>query len=105
MKEYEVKIVPKAKEKMRDYLSYILVVFQRENAYEAVKRDYYETIDTLANVAGSRPDPSEPELIRRGLKEMHFLHHKYKMLYWLDGKEAVVVYIFHDSEDYLNKLD
>ena len=90
---------------MRDYLSYILIVFQREDLYESVKNDYYETIDALANVAGSRSEPPSPELVRKGLKEMHFLHHKYKMLYRLKGDTAEVVYIFHDSEDYLNNLD
>ena len=105
MKEYKVKVVPMAKKKMRDYLTYLLMVCQREDSYEAVKNDYYETIDSLANVAGSLPEPLEPKLLQRGLKEIHFLHHKYKMLYRLKGDAAEVVYIFHDSEDYLNKLD
>ena len=105
MKKHKVTVVPKAKKKMRGYLSYLLLVLQSEQAYDAVKQDYYETIDELSNIAGSHQEPPEKELAERGLKRMHFLHHKYVMLYEMDGDEAVVTYIFHESEDYINKLN
>lgn len=53
MKRYKVSIVPEAKEKMRDYLSYLLFVLRSEQAYYAVKDDYYKTIEKLADIAGS----------------------------------------------------
>ncbi|MBQ4463176.1 MAG: type II toxin-antitoxin system RelE/ParE family toxin [Eubacterium sp.] len=105
MKRYKVSIVPEAKEKMRDYLSYLLFVLRSEQAYYAVKDDYYKTIEKLADIAGSLQEPIELELESRGLKRIHFLNHRYIMLYEVDGEEAVVVYIFHETEDYLNKLD
>ncbi|MBQ6133787.1 MAG: type II toxin-antitoxin system RelE/ParE family toxin [Lachnospiraceae bacterium] len=105
MKIHKVTVVPEAKEKMREYLSYLLFVLQSEQAYDAVKKDYHDTIDELSKVAGAHQEPPEPELAERGLKRMHFLRHNYVMLYEMDGDEAVVDYIFHESEDYKNKLN
>ena len=49
-------------------------------------------------------EPKEEKLLERGLKRIHFLRHRYIMLYKVDGDEAIVVYIFHETEDYLNKI-
>ena len=58
----------------------------------------------MKRVAGSIHDSLKSELANRELKEMFFQRHDYVMLFWMDGDEAVVVYIFHTSEDYENKL-
>ncbi|MBR1633806.1 MAG: type II toxin-antitoxin system RelE/ParE family toxin [Lachnospiraceae bacterium] len=104
MKEYKVTITPEALEDLNRYLSYLLFVKKSEQAYNAVLEDYYDTIDELSRVAGSLHLSSDPELSRRGLKEMFFIRHRYVMLYYIGGDEAVVVYIFHTLEDYRNKL-
>ena len=104
MKEYKVTITPEALEDLNRYLSYLLFVKKSEQAYDAVLEDYFETRDHLTRVAGSRPDSQKPELANRGLKEMYFQRHDYVLLYWIDGDEAVVVYMFHTSEDYQNKI-
>lgn len=105
MKQYKVTITPDALDMLNQRLAYLLFVKKSEQAYDAVEEDYYDTLEELSNVAGAIQEPNEPELKSRGLKRLHFLRHKYVMLYWLDGNEAVVVYIFHETEDYLNKLD
>lgn len=82
----------------------MLFVKRNEQAYDAVEEDYFKTIEELSRVAGSLQDPPEPELRERGLKRIHFLKHDYVMLYWIDGDEAVIVYIFHEKEDYVSKI-
>ena len=104
MKEYKVSITPEALEDLNRYLAYLLFVKKSEQAYNAVLEDYYDTIEELSRVAGSLQIPSDPELSRRGLREMFFLKHRYVMLYMMDQDEAVVVYIFHTLEDYRNKI-
>lgn len=105
MKSYKVTITPDALDMLNQRLAYLLFVKKSEQAYDAVEEDYYDTLKELSNVAGAIQEPNEPELNSRGLRRIHFLRHRYVMLYWLDGNEAVVVYIFHETEDYLNKLD
>ena len=104
MKEYKVTITPEALEDFNRYLSYVLFVLKSEQAFDAVLDDYYKTIDQLTRVAGSIKVSEKPELAERGLREMYFQRHDYVMLYWMDGDEAVVVYIFHTLEDYQNKI-
>ena len=104
MKEYKVTITPEALEDLNRYLSYLLFVKKNEQAYDAVLADYYETIDSLSMLAGARPDSQKAELTERGIKEIYFQRHDYVLLYWMKGDEAVVVYMFHTSEDYQNKI-
>ena len=105
MKKYRVTVTPEALDALNRYLSYLLFVKKNEQAYDLVLKDYFDTIDHLTRLAGSRPDSLKPELAARGLKEMYFQKHDYVLLYWMDGDEAVVVYMFHTLEDYQNKLN
>lgn len=105
MKTYKVTLVPEAEAQIRKYLAYLLLVKQSEQAYNAVKEDYHETIDALSTIAGSIGAPPQQKLRDRGIKKMLFQRHQYVMLFYVDGEEAVVTKIFHTSEDYLNKLD
>ncbi len=104
MDNYKITVTPDALGMLNQYLSYILFVLRNEQAYEEVKKDYFETLDNLSNIAGSIAEPKEEKLLERGLKRIHFLRHRYIMLYKVDGDEAIVVYIFHETEDYLNKI-
>ncbi len=104
MEEYKGLIPPEALEDLNRYLSYLLFVKKNEQAYDAVLEDYFETVDHLSRVAGSRPDLLKKELAERGLKEMYFQRHDYVLLYRIDGDKAMVVYMFHTLEDYQNKV-
>ncbi len=105
MKKYNVTIVPEAEAQLRKHLEYLLLVKQSEQAYNAVKEDYYETINTLSAVAGSIGEAAQHKLRIRGLKKMLFRKHQYVVLFYIEGDEVIITKIFHTSEDYLNKLD
>lgn len=108
MMDYKVTVAPNAKEQMKQYLAYILFVFENEQAYESVKQDYYNTLKRLAKTAGMMRVPDEPELLERGLRRFHFEMHDYVILYRIkDGVTpplAEVAYIFHTSEDYIKNI-
>lgn len=107
MKKYRIEIVPEAEEQLRKYLAYILFVLNNEQAYKAVKNDYYETLERLSELAGIIRDPDEPELLERGLKKIFFERHDYVILFRLrEGREPIaeIVKIFHTLEDYPNKI-
>ena len=107
MREYKVIIAPDAKEQMKRYLAYILFVLRNEQAYEAVKQDYYNTLKRLATTASIIRKPDEPELLERNLKKICFEKHNYVMLFRItdsDEPVAEVAKIFHTLEDYVKKL-
>ena len=59
--------------------------------------DALETLDELSRVAGSFHDVRKPGF--EGYKRINFLHHKYAMLYRLEGDIAYVVRVFHQSQE------
>ncbi len=104
MKEYRVILAPEAEEQIGRYLAYLLFVLQSEQAYDAVKADYYRTLERLTREAGMIRESRFKELRDRGLKQIFFDKHDYVMLYRINGDVAEVAKIFHTSEDYQNKL-
>ena len=81
MKLYRVTITPDALDMLNQRLAYLLFVKKSEQAYDAVETDYYDTLEELSNVAGAIQEPDEPELKSRGLRRIHFLRHKYIMIF------------------------
>lgn len=104
MKEYRVEITPEAETQIKSYLSYILEQFQNEQAYEAVKKDYEETLRKLEKVAGSNRVCENPNLAKRGLRKMLFQKHDYVILYRIVGDVAEIVNIYHTLQDYEGKI-
>ena len=98
-------IAPEGEEQIQRYLAYILFVFQREDAYKAVKADYYDTLKRLSQNADIIGESRLEELRDRGLRQIFFSKHKYVILFRVKCDAAEVVKIFHTSEDYQNKLD
>ncbi len=103
MKRYKVTVAPEAEEQIKRYLAYILIVFQREDAYEAVKEDYYKTLERLSEMADMIGESRFEKLRERGLKQIFFEKHDYVMLYRVKDDTAEVAKIYHTSEDYQNK--
>jgi plasmid stabilization system protein ParE len=85
-------------------ISYLLFVKKNEQAAKNVLDDFEQTKNQLACVAGSLRNCENPVLQQYGYKRINFLHHKYFMLYRIVGNTAIVDNIFHESQDYENKL-
>ena len=66
--------------------------------------DYDETIVRLGRVAGSLKPCDNKKLAARGLRRINFKNHRYFFLYYLENDTAVVTNMFHELEDYENKL-
>ena len=104
MKQFKVIVAPEAEEQIQRYLAYILFVFRREDAYEAVKKDYLNTLKRLRTEAGIIGESRFKQLRDRELKQIFFKSHDYVILFRVKGDVAEVAKIFHTSEDYQNKL-
>lgn len=98
--EYEVILSAEAQEHFRRIIHYLIYELQSNQAASGVTDDMEETILRLSDVAGSLKLCEHPRLRALGYRTIHFRRHKYFMLYKIAGREAHVLGIFHDLQDY-----
>ncbi len=69
-----------------------------------VLNDYDATIESLKYVAGSVKLCDNPRLRQSGYRRINFLSHRYFMLYRIVDDVVFVDNIFHELQDYENKI-
>ena len=102
MDSFNVITTPKALSLLNDYISYIQYTLMNEQAAKAVWEDAMDTAAELEKVAGSLRPCDDPDLKSLGYRKINFLHHRYVMIYRIDGKNAYVEAIYHQLQDYEN---
>jgi plasmid stabilization system protein ParE len=98
--DYKVIITDDAEADLERFISYLLFVKKSLQAASNVLDDFEQTKNELSHVAGSLKDCDNPRLQKDGYKRINFLHHRYFMLYRIEGDTAIVDNIFHDLQDY-----
>lgn len=104
MKTYEVLVTADAKADLKRYKDYLVDEKKNRQAARNVVLDFSRTKDDLKKSAGSLADPESKKLVERGLKRINFQSHDYFLLYRIEGNRVFVTNMFHDLEDYENKL-
>ena len=102
--EYKVVITSDAEEDLDRFIRYLLFVKQNPQAASNVLDDFQQTKESLSGIAGSLKLCDNPRLNALGYRKMHFLAHRYFMLYRIVDDLAVVDNIFHELQDYENKI-
>ena len=100
--EYKVILTVDAEEDLDRFIKYLL--YEKKNAQAAsnLLDDFESTKESLSHVAGSLKRCDNPTLNALGYRKIHFLSHRYFMLYRIEGQLAVVDSIFHELQDYEN---
>ena len=88
-------ISPKALTQLNDYIDYIQYTLLNEQAAYNVWQDALETREQLSKVVGSLKLCAHPQLRKHGYHIIHFLRHRYLMLYRIEGTTAYVDAIYH----------
>ena len=101
---YKVVITSDAEEDLDHFIRYLLLEKQNEQAAANVLNDFEEAKKTLTNSAGSLKRCDNPRLSALGYRKIHFLSHRYFMLYRVEGNLAIVDNIFHELQDFENKI-
>ena len=99
---YDVIIAPRALAQLESYIDYVQHTLLNDKAAEALFRDAMETQKQLARVAGNLKLCVNPRLRAHGYRIIRFLHHRYIMLYRVEGQCAYVDAIYHQLQDYEN---
>lgn len=101
---YKVVVTADAEEELNQYIRYLLMVKKSEQAARNVLDDFEATIQSLRNVAGSLKLCDNPRLKELGYRRINFLSHKYFIMYRIVEDIVFVDNIFHDLQDYENKM-
>lgn len=102
--DYKVVMTTDAEEDLDRFIRYLLFEKQNSQASSNVLNDFEATKQTLSNVAGSLKLCDNPRLNTLGYRKIHFLSHRYFMLYRVEGNLAIVDNIFHELQDYENRV-
>lgn len=98
--EYDVVLSVQAQTDFREIINYLVYELQNQQAATSVVDDFDDTIARLSHVAGSLKLCDDNVLRARGYRTIHFLKHKYLMVYTIDGDRVYVEGIYHDLQDY-----
>lgn len=102
MGSFDVIISPKALSQLNDYIDYLQYTLLNEQTSYNVWQDALETRNHLSNVADSLKLCTHPQLKKQGYHIIHFMRHRYLMLYRIEGTTVYVDAIYHQLQDYEN---
>ena len=102
--DYKVVITEDAEEDLNRYVRYLLFEKRNEQAASNLLDDFESTQECLKHVAGSLKVCDNPKLKEYGYKRINFLHHRYFMLFRIEKEYVIVDNIFHELQDFENKL-
>ena len=102
--DYKVIIAEDAQEDMDRFVRYLLFEKANEQAASNLIDDFEETIVTLVRAAGSLKMCENQHLKELGYRRINFMSHRYFMLYRVEEDTVFVDNIFHELQDYENKM-
>ena len=102
--DYKVVITTDAENDLDQFIRYLIQEKKNIQAAQNVLNDFDATKESLKMVAGSLKLCDNPRLRHLGYHRINFLYHKYFMLYRIEGDMVIVDNIFHDLQDYENKM-
>ncbi len=102
--DYKVVVTRDAEEDLERFIKYLIIEKKSMQAAGNVLNDYDVTIEILKHVAGSLKLCDNPRLRQLGYRRINFLSHRYFMLYRIVDDVVFVDNIFHELQDYENKI-
>ncbi len=102
--DYKVVVTRDAEEDLERFVKYLIMEKESMQAAENVLNDYDATIESLKHVAGSLKLCDNPGLRQLEYRRINFLNHRYFMLFRIVDNVVFVDNIFHELQDYENKI-
>lgn len=102
--DYKIVVTMDAEEDLKRFIKYLIVEKESVQAAENVLNDYDATIESLKHVAGNLKLCDNPRLRHLEYRRINFLNHRYFMLYRIVDNVVFVDNIFHELQDYENKM-
>lgn len=102
--DFKVVVTKDAENDLECFIRYLLYEKESVQAAENVLNDYDAVIENLKHMAGSLKLCDNPKLRQLGYRRINFLNHRYFMLYRIVDHVVFVDNIFHELQDYENKM-
>ena len=102
--DYKVVVTGNAEEDLERFIKYLIIEKGILQAAENLLNNYDATIESLKHVAGSLKLCDNPRLRQFEYRRINFLNHRYFMLYRIVDHVVFVDNIFHELQDYENKI-
>lgn len=103
--DYKVNLMQSAEDDLNNFIEYLLFEKKNEQAAKNLLDDFERTKESLSHVAGSLRFCENSNLKELGYRRINFLSHRYFMLYRVEGINVFVDSIFHELQDYGNKMN
>ena len=102
--DYKIVVTADAQEDLEHFIEYLLFEKQSMQAAKNVLDDFEATKESLRHVAGSLKLCDNPRINQLGYRRINFLNHRYFMMYRIVEDVVFIDNIFHDLQDYENKM-
>lgn len=102
--DYRVVVTKDAEEDLDSFIKNLVLEKRSEKAAENLLNDFLATKECLRYVAGSLKQCDNPKLRQMGYRRINFLNHRYFMMYRIEGDVVIIDNVFHDLQDYENKM-
>lgn len=102
--DYKIVLTKNAEEDLDRFIEYL--IFEKKNIQAAknVLNDFDATVKSLKYVAGSLKLCDNPKLRQLEYRRINFLNHRYFMLYRIVENTVFIDNIFHELQDYENRI-
>lgn len=101
---YKVTFTDTAEKQAQRILDYLFFELKNTQAAYNVEQDMKETVKRLTHVAGSLKLCDNPRLRALKYRIIHFKYHRYFMLYKIVERQVYIVGVYHDLQDYEQKI-
>ena len=101
---YKVVVTSDAENDLDQFIQYLLFKKKNFQAAQNVLNDFEATKKSLAQVAESLKLCENPRLQMMGYRRINFLSYRYFMLYRIEEDIVFIDNIFHELQDYENRM-
>ena len=101
---YEVIITIDAETDLDNILNYLLFDKRNSQAASDVLKDFEVIVNRLSYIAGSIALCSNEKLKKHGYRRIGLNHHRYFLLYRIEDNKVFIDKVFHELQDYENKI-
>ena len=104
MMDYKIIVTKSAEEDLERFIQYLVYEKGSHQAARNLLDDFSDTQYQLSISAGSLQLCENPRLRVLGYRRIRFIRHRYYMLYRIVGDTVIIEKIFHQLQDYENKI-
>lgn len=103
--DYKINLMQSAEDDLEHFIEYLVIEKKNSQAAKNLLDDFERTKESLSHVAESLRFCENPKLRKYGYRRINFLSHRYFMLYRVENDMVYIDSIFHELQDYENKMN